>query len=272
MKHYPCDLCGEDSPIEIEVCRKYTGGQPIHVCSLCGLVYVTERRSTAEVAQSWGSIYNAGVYDPAWPAVQARLTYVAAHVRATVGVSGKKVLDIGCGNGALLRMLPEAKGRLGVDPGAPHQAMPNGFPTIFPLTSAEIAKERPGWADITLLTWTLENCAEPASVLADAYTLTADGGYVVVATGSRLMVPFKKRLSQYLSTNPQDTHPNRYSAKTLVGMFHMARCPEVHVNRHEDSDVLVVIGFKSHGRLQFSQMERPGEVIDFFNRWDREWP
>ena len=38
--NYECDICGYLDAIEVPNCRHYTGGQPIHICSNCGFVYV----------------------------------------------------------------------------------------------------------------------------------------------------------------------------------------------------------------------------------------
>lgn len=271
MTHHRCDLCSADEPIEIEVCRLYTGGQPIHVCSKCGLVYVTERRSSAEVAASWSEIYGSGGYDPAWPAVEARLTYVAEFVKQRIGVEGKSVLDIGAGDGRLLLKLPCAN-RIGVEPA---RAWPAGWRDEWYIGSAEAAAATVEPADVVLLTWALENCAEPAKVLEAAYKLTKPGGHIVVATGSRILVPFKKRLSQYLSTNATDTHPTRYSARTLALMLCRAGFIRPTANRYEDSEWLVVVAKRPDGRTPaapFSTSDRPEAVIEFFNLWHETWP
>ena len=269
MTHFACDLCGENSPIEIEVCRQYTGGQPIHVCSNCGLVYVTERRSSEEVAASWSEIYADKRYDPAWPAVEARLTYVAEFVKQSIGVADKSVLDIGAGDGRLLTKI-DCANRIGVEPTAAHPP----FVGEWFQGTAEQAVGRVDPADIVLLTWTLENCAEPRKVLDAVYKLTKPGGHIVVATGSRILVPPKKRLSQYLSTNAADTHPTRWSANTLREMLYRVGFAVEHGNNHEDSDWLVVIARRSDPEHSWSPSfgDDPQAVIDFFTRWHETWP
>ena len=277
MTHFRCDLCSADEPIEIEVCRPYTGGQPIHVCSKCGLVYVTERRSSAEVAASWSEIYGSGGYDPAWPAVEARLTYVAEFVKQRIGVEGKSVLDIGAGDGRLLTKMTGAIW-LGVEPTADPPAGWRGH--WWSKMPAEEAVDVTPSADVVMLTWTLENCAEPAKVLQAAYKLTKPGGHIVVATGSRLLVPPKKRLSQYLSTNAADTHPTRFSYLTLDGMLFNAGFDPVAVNSYGDSDWLVTIARKSDPSVYLNRppaheagwSDFPDMVIDFFEAWHRTWP
>ena len=35
---YPCDLCGTADAIPLPDVPQYTGGQPMHFCTRCGLV------------------------------------------------------------------------------------------------------------------------------------------------------------------------------------------------------------------------------------------
>ena len=51
--HHPCDLCGTDQPILVQCSPGYMDGQSINVCSECGFVYVSERRSSKSIADSW---------------------------------------------------------------------------------------------------------------------------------------------------------------------------------------------------------------------------
>ena len=70
---FPCDICGSSDAVEIPHVRDYTGGQPIHICTKCGFVYVQQRRSAEAIAEVWSEeIFGAG-YTAAIPAVRARL-------------------------------------------------------------------------------------------------------------------------------------------------------------------------------------------------------
>ena len=104
-----------------------------------------------------------------------------------------------------------------------------------------------------------------------AHGLLRDGGHLVVATGSRILVPFRKPLHLYLSTNPADTHCFRFSAHTLGGLMAVSGFRPVHVNRYIDTDYLVMIGERTD-RSRPIPWERDDAraVIDFFRRWDKE--
>ena len=275
---FDCDLCGGSDAAEIAVARGYTGGRPIHVCKGCGFVYVRERRAAARIADDWSDeIYGTG-YTARIPAVRARQVYVAEFADSAIGLRGKTVCDIGGGEGQFLEIVR------GPDHGAdvfaiePSQAncrsMKAAGIDCFTGTieqfvaSPEAAGRR---CDVVTIMWTLENCQSCRAMLDAAHELLVDGGCVVVATGSRILVPFKKPLHYYLGDNPTDTHAFRFSANTLRGILAESGFEAVHVNRYIDSDILCMIGRKSSrdGRIPW-RGDDWRDVVGFFERWDRE--
>ena len=77
-QHYPCDLCGSEEAVEIPYVRFYTGNQPVHICSVCGFVYVRMRRSSEEIARVWSEELYGGVYTAKkHPVMMPRYHYVA---------------------------------------------------------------------------------------------------------------------------------------------------------------------------------------------------
>src|SRR5262245_60439717 len=100
-----CDLCGWSEGLEIPCARLYTAGQPVHVCSKCGFVYVKTRRTAEEIADSWSSELYGSAYTARIPAVKARMTYVADFADLHLNLKGKKAFDIGAGEGVFLGML-----------------------------------------------------------------------------------------------------------------------------------------------------------------------
>src|SRR5256714_4064521 len=99
-KEFACDLCGLNEPIEIPYVRLYTGNQPIHICGGCGFVYVRARRSSEEIARVWSEEIYGDVYTAIKnPAMMARQTFVAEFLASRVDLVGRKVCDIGAGEG-----------------------------------------------------------------------------------------------------------------------------------------------------------------------------
>ena len=98
-EQFDCDLCGSSEAEEIAVARRYTGGQPIHVCRGCGFVYVRRRRSAARIADDWSDELYKTKYTARIPAVKARHVFVAEFIDTTIGLKDKALCDIGGGEG-----------------------------------------------------------------------------------------------------------------------------------------------------------------------------
>jgi hypothetical protein len=274
-REHACDLCGANDPVELPHCREYTNGQPIHVCRACGFVYVIRRRSAERIAEVWTKeIFGSG-YTAAIPAVTARLTFVAEFVNQHVGLGGKRVCEIGGGEGAFLTMIRDPKYGaevFGIEPSPANGERLRSLGirhftgTVEQFAAAGHAGERP--FDVVVMLWTLENCQDCRRMVSLAHRMLAPNGAVVVATGSRLLVPFKKPLYAYLSTNPVDTHCFRFSANTLQGILAVSGFDPAHINRYLDQDILCVIGRR---RDDGSPAPWRGDdflaVCNFFERW-----
>lgn len=274
---FDCDLCGSADAAEIEVAGAYTNGQPVHVCRGCGFVYVRRRRSAERIARVWSEeIYQHG-YTARIPAVKARQVYVAETIDTTIGLDGKRLCDIGGGEGQFLEILrgPDCGAEVfAVEPSADNCRMladmriPHFEGSIERYLASGAARGR---FDIVTIIWTLENCQSCRGMLEAGHDLLAIGGHVCVATGSRLLVPFKKPLHDYFSTNAADTHCFRFSANTLQGLLAVSGFETVHVNRFLDTDYLVLLGRKvERGRKIPWRGDDWRAVVDFFNRWHRE--
>jgi len=274
---FPCDLCGSTDAVEVPHAREFTDDQPVHICVSCGFVYVKQRRSAHRIAEVWSEdIFGEG-YTAATPAVAARLTYVAEFIDQSVGLRGKSVCEIGAGEGEFLRIARERydAAPFGIEPSPANcKALEDGGVGAFCGTIEEYFAgddAREGWADVVTILWTLENCQDCRAMLAGAHRLLRPGGYVVVATGSRLLVPFKKPLWAYLSTNRADTHSFRFSANTLQGLLTLSRFDPVHVNRYLDNDILCVVGERVEAP-ESTNWTRDDylDVHSFFERWYAE--
>ena len=272
MTEHNCDLCGSNDFTPIEVARPYIGdNEPPVVCMKCGFIYVRNRRTSEEVAKSWDDIWGEG-YTSEWPAVKARLFYVAEWLDQTIGLKGKELLDIGAGEGTFLKMVEErgAQGT-GLEPSSENaDAIRMSGIACWNETIEEV--EGTDYFDIITILWTLENCADCIGMLKRARELLKPDGVVVVATGSRIQVPFKKPLSSYFSDNPADTHCFRFSYDTLVGAMEIAGLGVgISENRFQDSDWMIVMG-KPGSKIDVDYYNNPTTVLDFFQSWSEQFP
>ena len=274
---HDCDVCNSSDAEEIACAREYTGGQPIHVCSNCGFVHVKERRSAEEAAKAWDGIWGES-YNSNWPGVKARLYYVAEWFDQKFGWRDKCVLDIGAGQGTFLRMVKHRGAAvMGLEP---NQANVEGMLTSgIPCVQGWVGqgmKLEPQYDVVTVL-WTLENTADCRAVVQYAKGCLKPDGLLVIATGSRILVPPKKPLSSYFSKLPADLHSFRFGYEDLVALGYAEGMKPMGRNDYLDRDELVVV-FR-HGDIVFqgglkweSDAGRAARVHQFFEDWNRLWP
>lgn len=272
---FPCDLCGATDAVEVPHCREFTNDEPVHICRHCGFVYVKRRRSAQRIAQVWSDELFGTAYTAAIPAVTARLTYVAEFVNLHLGLRGKRVIEVGAGEGHFLDIIRQSRYGatvLGIEPSPRNcDRLARTGIAHFNGTIEDYCQRDPsaaGRADIVAILWTLENCQDCRRMLNGAFEILADGGALVVATGSRLLVPFKKPLHVYLTSNPADTHAFRFSANTLQGILAVSSFVPMHVNRYLDHDVLCVIARRvQRGDRVDWKRDNYLDVYNFFERW-----
>ncbi len=275
---FDCDLCGSSDYTVLEVARKYIGdNEPPVVCSNCGFLYVRNRRPAKEIAEDWNNIFGKG-YTSEWPGVKARLFYVAEFFDQKYGWKGKRVLDIGAGEGTFLKFLQQRDAWVsGLDPSIENCTKIEGLGARAYCQTVEdpIPEEK---FDVVTILWTLENCQDCMRMLRFAHDCLEPDGQLMVATGSRILMPFKKPLSSYLSQNPPDTHCFRWSKETLFSALWRAEFRYLKTNDYLENDCLVCIGLPvqhEDGPMLIDSRElsnNPKDVIDFFSRWDREFP
>ena len=276
---FNCDLCDSSDAIEVPHSREYTKDNvPVHICSNCGLVYTRHRRSAQAIADSWSnSIYGDG-YTARIPAVRARQQYVADTIDVELGLAGKTLCDIGGGEGQFLEIARKEYGALvfaseASDSNCFHlelAGISHFQGTIEEFSESEASQNR--CFDLATIMWTLECCQAPQTMIQAARKVLRPGGHLVVATGSRILVPFKKPLNQFFSgTRERDTHPLEFSAKTLAGFMNTVGFETTFVNRYLDSDVLLVIGRRVDEPIEPSYpLDDPNQVANFFERWHQE--
>jgi len=273
---FDCDLCGSSEYTVLEVARKYIGGnEPPVVCMECGFVYIRTRRPAKEIVEDWNNIFGKG-YTSEWPGVKARLFYVAEFFDQHYGWQGKHVLDIGAGEGTFLKFIQQRDAWIsGLDPSLANCGKIEGLGARAYCQTIEDPVPTQKFDVVTIL-WTLENCQDCMRMLRFARECLKPDGHLIVATGSRILAPFKKTLSSYFSLNPADTHCFRWSRNSLV--IALARTGFVmdDVNRWKEDDWLVMVGKPVDWRLPPDRLiglhDKASDVIDHFKRWDREFP
>lgn len=266
MTMHFCDLCGAGSPTQLPQDPR------IAVCSRCGFIYVPERRSPEQIAKSWEQVYADGLYDPNWPAVKARLFYVAEWIDQTIGLAGKSLIDIGAGKGQFLRFAAQKQARVfGIEPAATE------YDYDIVKRSIEDGPLNEKW-DVVTINWTLENTADPMAMLRFARDHVKPDGWVVVATGSRILVPFKKALSKYLNLNiAADLHCSRWSYNSLTGAGVISGMKTETVNPYRECDWLVAAFRPSDTVLETVPglpyfHDAPQAVLDHFATWEKVAP
>ena len=268
---HDCDLCGSKNYTFVHEAEKHGSGN-IAVCNNCGFVFVPVRRSAEEIAKSWEGIYASGGYTANWPMVEARLTYVAECYDQLYGWAGKSVLEIGAGEGRFLEMVRSRGAHpVGLEPSA-EGCRKLRSKDIFAHHGTVEQCGQVGTFDVVAILWTLENCQDCIGMLKAAREMLAPGGYVLIATGSRILVPFKKPLSTYFSKNPPDTHCFRWSANTLRAAAAKTGLDQDAGNDEMQGDWMVRAFVADSSWALPQKGDDPAAVLDFFRRWDREWP
>ena len=267
---FDCDLCGSSNYTVLEVARKYIGdNEPPVVCDNCGFLYVRTRRPAKEIAEDWNNIFGEG-YTSEWPGVKARLFYVTEWFDQNYGWKGKKVLDIGAGEGTFLKFIQQRDAWVsGLDPSIENctKIEDLGAKAYCQTVEDPVPDEK---FDVVTILWTLENCQDCMRMLRFAKECLKPNGHIMVATGSRIRTGFKKPLSEYFSHNPADTHCFRFSARTLGRALSKAGFSGGQMNDTVLTDWLVITANVNEGGLYLPEDAK--DVLAHFNQWDAVFP
>lgn len=271
---FPCDICGCDDAVEVPYARFYTDDQPVHICKSCGFVYVRERRPAHEIARTWSDELFGDIYTAAWPAVKARHLYVAEFMKRHINMEGKSLVEVGGGEGRFLELIREYGAHpFGIEPSSRNceRMASHDIPCFEGTVEDYTAVDDQKVFDLAVVLWTVENCMSCTDMFRAIHKTLGEDGRVVVATGSRILTPFKKPLNYYFSNNPADSHCFRFSANTLTGLLAVTGFEVEHTNRYIDTDYLVTVARKVPEKRK---IEWAGDdyrkVYDFFRRWHKE--
>jgi hypothetical protein len=267
--------------IKLDFLSKYLPkDDEIFVNPITGFVTSLRKMSVEDVAAYWSDVIfpdkSIESYSANFPFAKARLTYVTHTVADFLKLDTKsknKWCDFATGEGVLLKLISTFYPNIEVT-GTEHsmelvkQLNNKGF-GVKKLTLGEFCSyDSDEEFDISTLTWTLANAIDPVSCVKDIVLRTRMGGYVCIAESSRILVPFRKSLSDYLSlTNPADLHPSHLSANTLRCLMQLAGLEIVYTNRYFDSDVLLVIGKKVDYPVVPNYFDDQKSVVSFMKKW-----
>ena len=140
-----------------------------------------------ELASRWWD--SQGEFKPLHEINPLRLQYIDQRV----GLSGKKVLDVGCGGGILAESMARSGADvIGIDMGkapltvARLHAMEAEIDLEYrQITVEELAEEMPGQFDAVTCMEMLEHVPDPASIIKACYKLVKPGGDVFMSTLNR---------------------------------------------------------------------------------------
>lgn len=267
--------------IKLDFLSKYLfQDDEIFVNPITGFVTSSRKMSSEAVASYWSDVIfpdeSAESYSATFPFAKARLTYVMHTVADFLNFNSKsesKWCDFATGEGVLLQLVSAFYPNIEVS-GTEHsvelvkQLNNKGF-NVKELMLGSFASDNFGdESDVSTLTWTLANAIDPVSCLKDIVLRTKMGGHVCIAESSRILVPFRKSLTDYLApTNPADLHPSHLSANTLRCLMQLAGLEIVYTNRYFDSDVLLVIGKKVDRPVVPVYFDDQKSVVDFMKKW-----
>jgi len=267
--------------IELDFLIKYLPiGDKIFVNPISGFISSQRQMLASDVAKYWSdNIFpdkSEESYSAYYPFAQARLFYVVQTVAQFLNLDEHSNLhwcDFATGEGVLLKLLRNHYPLLKIH-GTEHSQVlveslkSNGLEVHVKTLGIQSSMLYKKQFDISTLTWTLANAIDPLACLRDVVENTKTGGYVCVAESSRILVPFRKSLSDYFSkTLPADLHPSNFSANTLKLLMQLAGLEIVFVNRYFDSDVLLIIGKKVDYQIEPKFFDDQMQVVKFMKEW-----
>ena len=188
-------------------------------------------------------------------------------------LKSKSLVDLGAGQGTFLNMLKKKKilkNLFGVEPSKKNckEIKDYGIKT-FNGRVEEFALSKTKSFDVATLLWTLCNCSDPINIIKSAYKILKKNGYIVVAEGSRILVPYKKPIQMYFSrVQKPDMHPFHWSKNSLINLLALNKFKIVYVNQYIDSDYLVVIAKKTNKvQTRDIKLDNFKQVKLFFKDW-----
>ena len=123
-------------------------------------------------------------------------------------------------------------------------------------------------AYIIFLTWTLSSCSSPLDILKKVFKILKNGGHIVIAESSRILVTPKNSIYYYFHQkyNTFLIYPWRFSFNSLSNLLTINCLKVVYKNNYEFNDNLVVIAKKTNFKKKFF-FDNYKKMINFFKDW-----
>lgn len=222
-----CHVCGrgEVSPVPgygdlrriTSDCRLWERGGTLGMCRACGTVQKNIdqawRDDAARIYRTY-EIYHQGggteqpVFEQATGAAQSRSAKLLERVRMETALPSRgRLLDIGCGNGGLLRSFAEKFPEwslAGTELEDKYRAEVESIPEVEAVFTCPVS-DIPGVFDVITMVHSLEHIIAPVAFLAGLKSKLAPGGLLVVEVPDFLSNPFDLLIADHCSHFTNET-------------------------------------------------------------------
>jgi SAM-dependent methyltransferase len=230
-----CHLCGATGLLEFPAfrafrritsdCRPWPAGARLCSCPSCGSVQkIVDEEWNREVAELYAgyAIYDqaAGaeqaVFDQATGAAASRSTRLLTALRNAVELpAAGRMLDVGCGNGAMLRAFGNAVrgwSLAGTELDGKYRGAVESIPGVQSLHTCP-PWEAPGEFDVITMIHVLEHIPRPEAYLTQLLAKLRPGGMLVVELPHHVANPFELLIAD---------HCTHFAAETAAALLHRA--------------------------------------------------
>ena len=261
--------------VEIEILNKYINNKSdkYYVHKKTGLLINKRKKSSQYTAHQYSNVvfkkkFTNSTYSAKIPAVQARLTYVAAMLKKNFELSQKKILDVGAGTGEFLELMKSYKCNVfGVEPKKENcdEMRKKNIPCKTGTIENFSAKNK---FDIVSVLWTFCNMYDPLKALLSIKKLLKKNGILVASDSSRIHVHPRKSLNEWIGKKfPRHLNPFHFSSNSLKGLLMYCGFQIFEENRYHDTDYLVIIAKNINRNYKKLPADNFRDVVEFFNLW-----
>ncbi len=274
-------FCGADP---LPFISEWTRGDVLCVDKRTGVLRSEKKHSSLEIASYWTDVIFKSTdpedYSAVNPFAHSRLLYVLLSIvefQKRNNIEIKTLCDFATGQGVFLKYAREymsgvlVKGTE-VSSSLVSRLLEDGFDVIN-RTLGQHEEEPEFEVDLGTVSWTLCNCIDVVDVLLDVRNHIRDAGYLCVSDSSRILVPYRKSLKDYLPRHhPLDIHPHFFSLNSLTALLGATGFKVEWVNRYFDSDILCVIAKKVKLPSEDAKFltDASSRTIEFMERWHEQ--